>query len=211
MTQSPIRSPQGSVARFAIFCVRLTSGRGQGSAACHPSARRHEEAMRLRSRSLRLRIAALALAGMAAAMLPLLSAGPAAAAGTNLALGKTVSVSSANGQYVATNINDGNQGSYWESASTFPQWAQVDLGTSTSISQVVFKLPTGWSARNETLSVQGSTDGTNFSTIVASASHAFDPNSANTVSISFGATTTRYVRANITANTGWGAAQVSEF
>ncbi len=85
---------------------------------------------------------------------------PALAAGSNLASGKAASASSVNAQYVASNLNDGNQGSYWESASsTFPQWAQIDLGTNTSINQVVLKLPTGWGARTETLSVQGSTDG----------------------------------------------------
>src|SRR5205807_4623564 len=76
--------------------------------------------------------------------------------------------------------------------------------------QINLKLPTGWGARTETLSVQGSTDGTNFTTIVASAGYNFDGN-ANTVAIPFGQVTDRFVRVNITANTGWPAAQVSEF
>ncbi len=112
---------------------------------------------------------------------------------------------------MAGNLNDGNQGSYWESAgSTFPQWAQVDLGASTSIDQVVLKLPTGWGTRTQTLSVQGSPDGVSFSTIVASAGRVFNPASNNAVTINFTATSTRYVRVNITANTGWAAAQLSE-
>ncbi|SEL85752.1 discoidin domain-containing protein [Streptacidiphilus jiangxiensis] len=137
---------------------------------------------------------------------------PAHAAGSNLAAGRSASASSANGQYVATNLNDGDQSTYWESTNgAFPQWAQIDLGQATSVSQVVLKLPTGWGARTETLSVQGSTDGTTYATIVASAGYTFDPSTANTVTINFGATTTRYVRVNITANTGWSAAQLSEF
>jgi F5/8 type C domain/CARDB len=137
---------------------------------------------------------------------------PALAAGSNLASGKTASASSSNGQYVAGNLNDGNQGSYWESANgAFPQWAQIDLGANTSVNQVVLKLPTGWGARTETLSVQGSTDGGSFTTLVASTGYNFDPNSSNTVTINFGATSQRYVRVNITANSGWSAGQLSEF
>ena len=164
-------------------------------------------------RAARLRTAALALAGLIVTALPALHAAPAAAAGTNLALGKSATVSSVNGQYAASNLNDGNQASYWESTNgsgVFPQWAQIDLGAGTSVNQVVLRVPTGWGARTETLSVQGSLDNSAFSTIVASAGYTFDPNSSNAVSISFGATSTRYLRINITANTGWSAGQLSE-
>ncbi len=134
-----------------------------------------------------------------------------AAGGPNLSLGKTPSASSTNGPYVAANLNDGNQASYWESVNnSFPQWAQIDLGSEQSIDQVVLKLPAGWGARTQTLSVQGSTNGSGFATIVSSAAYTFDPGSANTVTINFTAFTTRSVRVNSTANTGWIAAQLSE-
>ncbi|WP_248965035.1 galactose-binding domain-containing protein [Sphaerisporangium perillae] len=138
---------------------------------------------------------------------------PASAAGPNLAAGKTVTASSFADVYQAGNVNDGNQATYWESANNaFPQWIQVDLGSALSVNSVVLKLPTsGWGARTQTLTVQGSTNGSTFSTIVASAGYAFAPASNNTVTIDFGATTTRYVRLNITANTGWPAGQLSEF
>jgi hypothetical protein len=124
----------------------------------------------------------------------------------------TYTASSSLGGYPVANTADGNQASYWESANNaFPQWVQADLGSAVSTSQVVLKLPTGWAARTETLSVQGSTDGSSFSTLVASADYRFDPASGNTVTIDFSATTTRYVRLNVTANTGWPAAQLSEF
>jgi hypothetical protein len=172
--------------------------------------------MRTEDRPTRLRrTGLLAVAGLLASLLPVLHAGPAAAAGTNLALGKAASASSVNGQYAAANLNDNNQASYWEGANgstAFPQWAQIDLGASTQVNQVVLQLPAGWGARTQTLSIQGSTDNSNFSTIVASANYTFDPSANNdTVTISFGTATTRYVRANITANTGWAAAQLSEF
>jgi hypothetical protein len=160
----------------------------------------------------RPRLIAAALAGLlVTGVMAALPSSPAFAAGPNLALGKTASAQSFNQTYSAGNLNDGNQGSYWESANNaFPQWAQIDLGSATAVNQVVLKLPSGWGSRQETLSVQGSTDGTNFSTIVASAGYNFD-GSANTVTINFGQTNTRYVRANITANTGWPAGQISEF
>ncbi|MFC1403878.1 MULTISPECIES: discoidin domain-containing protein [Streptacidiphilus] len=166
--------------------------------------------MRRRGRSLRVRTVVLTLIGLLVSMVPVLNLVPASAAGSNLALGKTATASSANGQYVAANLNDGNQDSYWESTGSFPAWAQVDLGSATSVNQVVLKLPSSWGARTETLSVQGSTDGSTFSTVVASAGYTFDPSSSNAVTINFGATSTRYLRINITANTGWAAGQISE-
>ncbi|MFG3705824.1 discoidin domain-containing protein [Micromonospora sp. NPDC047670] len=153
-------------------------------------------------------VAALAVLGLAVTAAP---PPPAlAAGGPNLAAGRSATASSANGLYVAANLTDGNPSTYWESSGALPQWAQVDLGSGRSIDQVKLKLPTGWEARTQTLSVQGSADGSGFSTIVASAGRAFSPANGNTVTLDFPATTTRYVRVAITANTGWAAAQLAE-
>ncbi|GAA4057302.1 discoidin domain-containing protein [Actinomadura miaoliensis] len=137
---------------------------------------------------------------------------PAAAAETNLAAGKTVSASSSNAEYVATNVNDGDQATYWESANNaFPQWIQIDLGASVDTNKVVLKLPvTNWGRRTQTLSVQGSTNGTAYTDLVGSQGRVFDPSSGNTVTLTYGTTLTRYVRILITANTGWPAGQLSE-
>ncbi|HEX4722769.1 MAG TPA: choice-of-anchor D domain-containing protein [Pseudonocardiaceae bacterium] len=139
----------------------------------------------------------------------------AGATNTNMALGKATSQSSNTQNLVSANVTDGNQTSYWESANNaFPQWVQVDLGSAQSVSRVVLQLPpnTAWGSRTQTLSLLGSTDGSNFTTIVGSANHTFDANANNnTVTITFPATTQRFFRVNITANTGWPAAQISEF
>ncbi|NUT33520.1 MAG: hypothetical protein HOV79_10640 [Hamadaea sp.] len=132
------------------------------------------------------------------------------AGGPNLALGKPATASSVNGPYGTGNLTDGNQGSYWESTGALPQWAQIDLGVATSVDQVILKLPSGWGARTQTLAVQGSTTGAGFTDLKASAAHTFDPASGNTVTISFPALSTRYVRVTVSANTGWGAAQLAE-
>ncbi|MFD5219096.1 discoidin domain-containing protein [Streptomyces tendae] len=140
---------------------------------------------------------------------PLLSA--TAAGGPNIAVGDATAASSSHGEYGAANITDGNQGTYWQSGGTsLPQWVQTDLGATERIDEVVLRLPAGWESRDQTLSVQGSADGTSFSTLKTSATYAFDPGSGNTVTVSFPATQTRFVRVNITANTGWQAAQLSE-
>jgi hypothetical protein len=131
---------------------------------------------------------------------------------TDLAAGRPTSESSHNQVYASGNVTDGNQASYWESANNaFPQWVQVDLGSAQTASRIVLQLPTGWGARNQTLSVQGSTNGTTFTTIVGSATYTFNPSSNNTVTITFTATSQRYFRLNITANTGWPAGQISTF
>jgi hypothetical protein len=66
-------------------------------------------------------------------------------------------------------------------------------------------------ARNQTLTLSASTDGSSFTTVKASAVYAFAPTSNNTVTITFPATSQRYWRVTNTANTGWPAGQISEF
>ncbi|MFC1411374.1 discoidin domain-containing protein [Streptacidiphilus sp. N1-12] len=135
-------------------------------------------------------------------------------AGTDLALGRPASASSSTQGYVPGNTVDGSTSSYWESASNaFPQWLQVDLGASTAVRTAVLDLPpaTAWATRTETVQVQGSTDGSTFSTLVGPAGYTFDPASGNTVSITLPAgTSTRYLRLTFSGNTGWPAAQLSE-
>ena len=132
----------------------------------------------------------------------------------NLALGRPVSATSYTQGYVPANAVDGNASSYWESANNaFPQSLTVDLGSLLSVSRVVLKLPpsSAWATRTQTLSVLGSTDGSSYSTIVGSAGYTYNPATGNTVTITFGATSRRFVRLTFTANTGWPAGQASEF
>lgn len=132
--------------------------------------------------------------------------------GTNLAAGRPTGESSHTDVYPSSNVTDGNQGSYWESANnTFPQWVQVDLGAARSASRAVLQLPAAWGARTQTLTLGGSTDGTTFTTLKSSAAYTFDPSTRNTVTLTFPATAQRYYRVTVTANNGWPAGQVSEF
>ncbi|WP_459722077.1 CARDB domain-containing protein [Actinophytocola sp. KF-1] len=125
-------------------------------------------------------------------------------------LTRSVSASSALPGYPVANAVDGNQASYWESANNaFPQWIQADLGASKTLSRIVLKLPATWESRTQTLAVRGSDNGTSFTDLAAAKGYLFSP-SANTVTIPVSGSA-RYVRLDITANTQWPAAQLSEF
>jgi hypothetical protein len=129
---------------------------------------------------------------------------------TDLARGKPTAESSHTQTYASGNAVDGDAYSYWESANNaFPQWLQVDLGAVTPVGRVVLRLPPFWGARTQTLSILGSTDGSSFTTLSASAGRTFDPSSGNSVSVSLPPASTRYLRVNVTANTGWPAGQLS--
>lgn len=128
----------------------------------------------------------------------------------NLARGKPISATSTNDVYRAQNANDGNAATYWESANNaFPQSVTVDLGAAAALNRVVLRLPAGWEARTETLTVAGSTDNATWSTLAGPSGVRFDPAAGNAATLTVGGTA-RWVRVTIGGNTGWPAAQLSE-
>jgi hypothetical protein len=132
---------------------------------------------------------------------------------TNLALNKPVTASGYTQTYVPANAVDGNTSTYWESTdNAFPQWLQADLGSATSIGRIVMDLPpsSAWGTRTQTITIQGSTDGSNYTTLAPSAGYTFNPATGNTVTVTFSAASVRYVKLTFTANTGWPAGQLSE-
>jgi hypothetical protein len=131
----------------------------------------------------------------------------------NLALNKPASASGSTQTYQPSNAVDGNTSTYWESTdNAFPQWFQVDLGAATSVSRIVMNLPpsSAWGARTQTLTIQGSTDGSSFAPLAGSQGYNFAPANGNTATATFSAGTVRYVRLTFTANSGWPAGQLSE-
>jgi hypothetical protein len=131
----------------------------------------------------------------------------------NLALGHPITSSSQAADFFGpAKANDGNQDTYFESQDgSFPQTLTVDLTAVRGVDRVVLQLPLPWGARTETVEVQGSTDGSTFSQLVAPAGYLLDPAAANTVTITFPSTNARYVRLVATGNDGWPAMQFSEF
>lgn len=133
-----------------------------------------------------------------------------AKADTNLALNKPITEGSHTQVYVAANANDGNPDTYWEGApNAYPNWIRVDLGGASVVNQVVLKLPSFWGNRTQTLSVLGSSDDVNYSTLVGSATYTFVQN-ANAVTIPVSGANVRYVKLNFTANSGATGGQASE-
>jgi hypothetical protein len=116
--------------------------------------------------------------------------------------------------YVASNADDGNTSTYWESANgAWPATLTANLGAVDSLSSLVVDLPpsSAWQTRTQTLSVLGSTDNSTWTTLVASATYTWNPSTGNTVTISLpSGTADRYVELNFTANSVQNGAQMSE-
>lgn len=133
---------------------------------------------------------------------------------TNLAKGRPATATGSQDVYTPGRAVDGDANTYWESANNaFPQAWTVDLGSNQALRRVVLKLPpsSAWGARTQTLSVLGSTDGSTYSTVVGSTGYRFDPATGNTVTVALPSSTNlRYLRIDVTANTGWPAGQLSE-
>ncbi|KUL58735.1 mycodextranase [Streptomyces violaceusniger] len=134
--------------------------------------------------------------------------------GRNLAEGRPATATGSQDVYTPGKAVDGDAGTYWESTNNaFPQALTVDLGSSQAIRRLVLKLPpsSAWGARTQTLSVLGSADGSAYSTVVGSQGYRFDPATGNTVTVDLpGSTNVRYLKLDVTGNTGWPAAQLGE-
>jgi hypothetical protein len=116
---------------------------------------------------------------------------------TLLSQGKPATSSSVeNASFPAPNAVDGNTGTRWSSAFSDPQWLQVDLGATHSISQVVLN----WEAAfGKAFQVQTSNDGTNWTTIFSTTTGTGGIQTLNVTGSG------RFVRMNGTARaTQWG-------
>jgi len=123
--------------------------------------------------------------------------GQAHAADTLLSQGKTATASSTeNAGTPASAAVDGNTGTRWSSAFSDPQWLQVDLGASASISSVVLTWET---ASAKSFQIQTSADGATWTNIYSTTT---GPGGTQTLPVTG---TGRFVRMNGTArNTVYG-------
>ncbi|MCM4078378.1 DUF1996 domain-containing protein [Paractinoplanes hotanensis] len=127
----------------------------------------------------------------------------ASAADTLISQGKTATASSTeSAAFPASNAVDGNLGTRWSSAFSDPQWLQVDLGASATVSSVVLN----WeSAYARAFSVKVSANGSSWSTI-----HSTTNGTGGRQTIT-ATSTGRYVRLETTARaTQWGVS-LTEF
>jgi hypothetical protein len=133
---------------------------------------------------------------------------------TDLALNMPVTASSYTQNYVPSNAVDGNTSTYWEADNdVWPSTITVNLESVPTLGSITIDLPppSAWNTRTQTLSVLGSTNGTSFTTLVASATYTWNPSTGNTVTIQLPAgTSDQYVELSYTANSVQNGAQASE-
>ena len=147
-----------------------------------------------KGRRYRWHVISVLLAALAmAALFTTGGAGRAQAAATLLSPGHPATASSTeNATFPASAAVDGNTGTRWSSAFSDPQWLQVDLGSTATVSQVVLE----WEAAYATaFQIQTSPDGTNWTTIYSTTTGTGGTQTLNVTG------TGRYVRMNGTART----------
>jgi hypothetical protein len=132
----------------------------------------------------------------------------------NLALTATASADNTLAGFPAANANDGNQATYWQAANSTGDLS-LALAKPAPIDRIVLELPQGWGDRDQTIEVDGSTDGSTWTTLVPSATYLFSANNAdgnNVVTISVPSDpTVSYLRLDVSNNTVQGAPQIAEF
>jgi hypothetical protein len=137
------------------------------------------------SRSARAMIATVMALALAAAALFAAST-TAHAAASLLSQGQPTTASSLeNASFTAADATDGNLGTRWSSAFSDPQWLEVDLGSTATISQVVLDWETAYATGFQ---IQTSTDNVNWTTIYSTTT---GPGGDQTLNVSG---TGRYVR-----------------
>jgi hypothetical protein len=137
------------------------------------------------------------------------SIAPYATATKNLAQGGTVAPSSAVQGYPAANADDNDLSTYWQ-ASGPTATVTLHLSKAAPVDRVVLELPGNWGTRNQSIEVDGSTNGTTWTTLAPAAAYTFTAGS-NAIAIPVPAGTQGYLRLDISGNTAQGAPQVAEF
>lgn len=130
---------------------------------------------------------------------------------TNVAQGKTMTASGSTFTFTPDKANDGQLGTYWEGAASYPQNLTVALGANHSISSVTVKLnpDPSWGTRTQTIQVLGRDQASSsYTSLVSAAAYQF-VQGVNTVTIGVSATTAD-VQLRFTGNTGAPSGQVAE-
>jgi hypothetical protein len=131
----------------------------------------------------------------------------------NLALTATASGDNSLAGFPATNANDNNQATYWQAADSTGVLT-MQLAEAAPVDRIVLELPQGWGDRDQTIEVDGSTDGQTWTQLAAPAVYLFGANNAagnNVVGIPVPSTTVNYIRLDISNNNVQGAPQIAEF
>jgi F5/8 type C domain-containing protein len=115
-----------------------------------------------------VRLLTLASALLSLLALSAVAVAPQAAAATLLSQGRPTTASSAEGTaFPATAATDGNTGTRWSSGFSDPQWLQVDLGQSATLTQVVLRWETAY---GRAFQIQVSGNGTSWTDVYSTTS-----------------------------------------
>ena len=127
----------------------------------------------------------------------------------NLAQGGTLATSSALQGFPAANGNDNDVNTYWQAAAATATLT-LHLSKAAPVDRAILELPASWGARNQTIEVDGSANGTTWTTLSPATAYTFAAGS-NAIAIPLPAGTQSYVRLDLSANSGQGVPQLSEF
>jgi F5/8 type C domain len=137
------------------------------------------------------------------------SVAPYSSAPDNLALAGSLSASNTQAGFPASNGNDDNLRTYWQAAAPTATLT-LQLAQPASVDRVLLELPPDWVTRNQTIEVDGSADGTTWTTLAPATAYTFTGGS-NAVAIPVPAGTQDYLRLDISGNTVMGVPQIDEF
>ena len=138
------------------------------------------------------------------------SIAPYATAPKNLAQAGTATASNTLAGFPASYANDNGGGSYWQAANSTATLT-LKLSESQPVDRVILELPQSWGTRNQTIQVDGSTNGTTWTTLAPAANYTFTTGS-NAIAIPVSAAPPEaYLRLDISGNSSQGVPQIAEF
>jgi hypothetical protein len=126
----------------------------------------------------------------------------------NLATTATITASTTTSGFAAASANDNNQNTYWQ-ATAASATLTLKLAAPATVGRIVLELPAGWGTRTQTVQVDGSANGTAWTTLAASAAYQFTAGNG-TVTITIPARSQGYLRLDLSGNTAQGAPQIAE-
>jgi F5/8 type C domain/Beta-galactosidase len=136
------------------------------------------------------------------------SIAPYATAPANLAPAAALAPSSALQGFPAANANDSSLSTYWQ-AITPAATLTLRLAQPAAIARIIVELPKDWGTRSQAIEVDGSTNGTTWTTLAPSTPYQFTAGS-NAIAIPLTPATQAYLRLDLSANNVQGAPQIAE-
>ena len=121
----------------------------------------------------------------------------------NLALAGTLTASNTLAGFPASAANDASQDTYWQAAGTTATLT-LHLAQAAPVARIVLELPQDWGTRNQAIQIDGSANGSTWTTLAPSATYQFTAGS-NVITIPVPAATQTYLRLDISGNTVQGA------